>query len=134
MNQALAAEAGGASATAWVVFIVLLLGLYFVPSIVAFARRHHNKSGILALNFFLGWTLVGWVVALVWSVSSTAVVVLSASEPQRPSAAISAEDRRACPNCAEMIRPEARVCHFCGKELPAGWANIPAATAPRLGY
>jgi hypothetical protein len=26
--------------------------------------QHHNKGGILALNLFLGWTLIGWVGAL----------------------------------------------------------------------
>jgi hypothetical protein len=25
---------------------------------------------ILLLNFFLGWTMIGWVVALVWSVKN----------------------------------------------------------------
>ena len=44
--------------------------LYFVPSLVAGQRRHHNQAAILALNLFLGWTFVGWVVALVWSLTA----------------------------------------------------------------
>lgn len=52
--------------------IFLLLGLvslfaYFFPTIVGLGRRHHNVLAIFALNFFLGWTLIGWVVALVWA-------------------------------------------------------------------
>lgn len=31
--------------------------------------------------------------------------------------------RTACPFCAEMIVPEAKVCRFCGRELPAGWTQ-----------
>ena len=34
-----------------------------------FLRNKRNKMAIFALNFFLGWTLVGWVVSLVWSLT-----------------------------------------------------------------
>jgi hypothetical protein len=44
-----------------------LIALYFLPAYVA-KRRHHPKyEQILLFNFLLGWTVVGWVVALVWS-------------------------------------------------------------------
>jgi cytochrome c biogenesis protein CcdA len=41
--------------------------LYFLPSIIAGSRRHHNLAAIVLLNAFLGWTFIGWVAALVWS-------------------------------------------------------------------
>jgi hypothetical protein len=43
--------------------------LHFLPSIVALARSTWNTLSIFLLNCFLGWTLVGWVVAvaLVWA-------------------------------------------------------------------
>jgi len=41
--------------------------LYFLPSIVAFARGKRDAVSILILNFFLGWTAIGWVIALVWA-------------------------------------------------------------------
>jgi hypothetical protein len=40
---------------------------YFVPSIVAFARSKRDVLSIFLLNLFLGWTLIGWIVALVWA-------------------------------------------------------------------
>lgn len=46
-------------------FIGLGLLLYFLPSIVG--RRKNNALAIFVLNLFLGWTFVGWVVALVWA-------------------------------------------------------------------
>jgi len=41
---------------------------YFLPSIVAFLRGYKNILSIFLLNVFLGWTVLGWVSALVWSV------------------------------------------------------------------
>ena len=55
--------------------IVLVIGAisggYFMPSIVAFARKHHQTDAIATLNFFLGWTLIGWVIAFVWAMTAT---------------------------------------------------------------
>ncbi len=45
---------------------------YFLPSLIALMRGKSNSIAILALNLFLGWTLIGWVVSLVWSLSSDA--------------------------------------------------------------
>ena len=58
----------------WTSFIILTTIVYFVPSIVAFRhkRRHHQAPAILALNLFLGWTLLGWVGALVWALARAA--------------------------------------------------------------
>lgn len=45
-----------------------LLG-YFAPIMVALFRKHPNIAPILVVNVFLGWTLVGWVVALAWALT-----------------------------------------------------------------
>lgn len=52
-----------------VTFVIwfILFGLYFVPTVVAAAREHDDSTAIFALNFFLGWTFVGWVVSIVWA-------------------------------------------------------------------
>jgi len=44
--------------------------LYFLPTIIAFARNKRDTTAILLLNFFLGWTAIGWVIALVWAVKT----------------------------------------------------------------
>jgi hypothetical protein len=44
--------------------LTVLLAIYLIPTIVAVARGHHNMGTIIVLDLFLGWTLVGWVVAL----------------------------------------------------------------------
>lgn len=59
----LASSSGGGAAAALLVVIVGI-GLYFLPTIIAVARKVTNQGSVLVINFFLGWTFVGWVVAL----------------------------------------------------------------------
>jgi hypothetical protein len=47
--------------------LAILLGLYFLPSIVASNRNHSNARSIFVLNLFLGWTFLGWIIALIWA-------------------------------------------------------------------
>jgi hypothetical protein len=49
--------------------------LYFLPTIIAFARNKRDTTAILLLNFFLGWTAIGWVIALVWAVKTDVPVM-----------------------------------------------------------
>lgn len=51
---------------------VIFLGMYFLPSIVGFVRKRDNLTAIAVLNTLLGWTLIGWVVSLVWALSNNA--------------------------------------------------------------
>jgi len=48
-------------------YFLIVLGLYFLPTSVASLRRHPNAMAIFLLNLLLGWTMLGWVIALVWS-------------------------------------------------------------------
>jgi len=47
---------------------IIILGLYFIPSFCAVGKK--GAAGIVALNIFLGWTLVGWVVSLSWALAA----------------------------------------------------------------
>jgi Superinfection immunity protein len=58
----LASSTGGGGAA--VLLGIIAIGLYFLPTIVAVARKVTNQGSVAVINFFLGWTLVGWVVAL----------------------------------------------------------------------
>jgi hypothetical protein len=51
--------------------LLLMIGIgYFLPAIVASIRRHRNRLAIGILNLLLGWTLLGWIVAMVWACTS----------------------------------------------------------------
>lgn len=43
------------------------IAVYFLPTLVAILRAHKNGCAIFMLNLLLGWTFVGWVIALVWA-------------------------------------------------------------------
>ena len=51
-----------------VIYASLIVGtlLYFLPSIIAGNKK--NNLGISLVNTFLGWTIVFWVIALIWAV------------------------------------------------------------------
>ena len=40
---------------------------YFLPTVIALARGHHNGFAIFLTNLLLAWTFIGWLVALIWS-------------------------------------------------------------------
>ena len=45
---------------------------YFLPSIIALARSKRDLLAIFLLNLFLGWSVIGWIVALVWAAKNDA--------------------------------------------------------------
>lgn len=49
------------------ILIAVAMAAYMLPSFVAFARGHHQRLAITTLNIFFGWSLLGWVAALVWA-------------------------------------------------------------------
>jgi hypothetical protein len=50
---------------------VLASALYLLPWIIAASRDHHRRSAIFWLDVLLGWTVLGWIAALVWSLRRT---------------------------------------------------------------
>ena len=52
-------------------FLLFGIGFYFLPAIIAAVRHTHNTAGVLLLNLFLGWTLIGWFIALLVAIFST---------------------------------------------------------------
>ncbi|AXT60240.1 superinfection immunity protein [Aquimarina sp. AD10] len=70
MNFFLQAKSLSEQDTVIVIMIIVAIAFYFIPSIIALIRWKKNLVAIIALNFFLGWSLIGWVVSLVWSLSS----------------------------------------------------------------
>ena len=70
----LAATAGPEAAVTWAAFFWCLF-VYFAPSSIAWWYRHHNRRAIYAANLFLGWTLVGWLLLIIWAFTAPRKVV-----------------------------------------------------------
>jgi hypothetical protein len=52
-----------------IVGLVVVIALYFLPCIVAYGRGKVNSGGVLIINLLLGWTVIGWIVALAMAAS-----------------------------------------------------------------
>lgn len=48
---------------------LVVLTLYFIPTLIAWRRKHHGLGIIVCINLLLGWTFLGWIAALIWSLS-----------------------------------------------------------------
>ena len=51
------------------IVVVIALAIYFLPWWIAHSRHKRNTASIAVLNCFLGWTAIGWVVALIWAMA-----------------------------------------------------------------
>ena len=50
---------------------IVIIGFYLLPGIIASIRKHGSVVAIWIVNIFLGWTVLGWFISLVWSFTST---------------------------------------------------------------
>ena len=91
-------------------FMAILLGIsgliiYFLPAIAGHKKR--NAGAIFALNFFLGWTLIGWAVALVWAYAKDPAPVVVQVEAAAPATA------ELCRSCGKYSPPEGAYWSYC---------------------
>lgn len=82
--------------------MVVILLAYFLPSVIASTRNHHQANAITWLNILTGWTGVGWLAAFIWSLTAVRLDLNS-------------DYTKACPHCAERIMRSAAICKHCGK-------------------
>jgi hypothetical protein len=65
---AIVASAGNGGNPPVAFFIGLVFGIiYFIPAFIASQKKHRNELAIVVLNTVAGWTFIGWVGALIWS-------------------------------------------------------------------
>lgn len=51
------------------IIVAIAACMYFWPTMAAIGRNHDTIAGIFVLNLLLGWTVIGWIVAMVWACS-----------------------------------------------------------------
>ncbi len=52
------------------IFSCLTIYLYFLPYFIAVKNEHLQERAIYILNFFAGWTIIAWIIALIWANTS----------------------------------------------------------------
>ena len=50
------------------VISALIIVVYFVPALIANLRDTENVEAILLVNLVFGWTVLGWIAALIWAI------------------------------------------------------------------
>ena len=61
-----------------ILITIITLATYFLPTLIALVRDHHNKTALIVTNLLLGWTGACWLVALIWSFTNrkeTSIVI-----------------------------------------------------------
>ncbi len=104
-----------AAAISAVVFIPSVIALYLLPTIEANLNEHNDLTAIFMLNLFLGWTIFGWVISMVWAHKRTTQMVEVATSNAGPS--LDSGDTKTCPYCAETVKKAAIRCRHCGSSL-----------------
>ena len=108
--------------------LILLALIYFIPWMVAVGNKKRDRGAIVALNLFLGWTVIGWVIALVWAMTKDPVsvqVVQQRMDVTPPAASI------LCAHCGKYSYPGARFCATCGGDISTS-APDPARPLDRV--
>ena len=57
--------------------------IHFLPTIIAALRHSRSTVGIFLLNLLFGWTVIGWIIALIWAISSEPKYVYVYAPPYR---------------------------------------------------
>ncbi|MEQ9491194.1 MAG: superinfection immunity protein [Alphaproteobacteria bacterium] len=47
-----------------------LLWIYLIPTVIAYRRWHRKVLFIFLVNLAAGWTIIAWIVSLVWALSA----------------------------------------------------------------
>ena len=112
-------------------FFIVAPAMYLLPTYEAWTRDHPNLGAIAAVNVFLGWSLVGWVIALVWAFKRPEPVVqISQTPPSSPASSV--QQTRRCPFCAEEILAAAVKCKHCGSFIEGSAPESEIVTAQTI--
>ena len=107
-------------------FFLIWVILYFLPSIIGWQKR--NAAAIVVVNLLFGWTVIGWIVALVWALTEGPANwgPFSAWQPAGPGPQAPPQQPPYQPYQAPPVSPNvsqqtrAGFCSHCGSPLRAG--------------
>ncbi len=86
---------------------IYTIPVYLFPYFLALILSKHNLRAIFICNLIFGVSGVGWLAVLGWAFFELE------NKPRKPVD----PDGRLCPNCFELIRFKAAICHHCHKPV-----------------
>ena len=112
------AALGGLGILAILVFGLLGLWLYFLPGWIASRRKAQSGCAIWIVNLLFGWSVIGWILALIWALTAppkqdTLVQVYPPGSQPTPQPA----PQHICPNCGRAVQQYAANCGHCNYQL-----------------
>jgi len=92
---------------------LIIVSLYFVPSICAGLRRSKSTGPIVVLNILFGWTVIVWIVCFIWAFSSAqnpAVQIIRKKTINQQSDVF-------CGKCGNEVPNDFKFCNKCGNSI-----------------
>jgi Superinfection immunity protein len=53
--------------TIFVILLLLIVLIYMLPTLIAYARDIPQRMTVTVVNIVLGWTLIGWFLTFLWA-------------------------------------------------------------------
>jgi hypothetical protein len=86
-------------------FLFFSFLLYFLPAIIG--RHKADAMGIFIVNLLFGWTVIGWIIALIWACAAERV----------PVRVVPVSVGRFCSQCGSLAPYGAHYCGACGSTV-----------------
>ena len=87
-------------------FLLFSILLYFLPTIIG--RHKADAMRIFLVNLLFGWTVIGWVIALIWACTAERYV---------PIRFVPVGSGRFCCQCGALSTYGAHYCGACGRTV-----------------
>lgn len=74
---------GGGLPKGWIM-IIISAALYVLPSLLAWKGENPRRTKIVLVNLLLGWTVIGWIAAMIMTYAYVAPPAGDVDEPHEP--------------------------------------------------